>query len=82
MDFLKASFLFISIFIFHRHVCKIKPAYKRAVLYRAPCARRLRSMGEVEQFLALTDSNLPIDLFCFDPQLHVHKEFVPVKVGD
>lgn len=62
-----------------RHVCKIKPAYKRAVLYRAPCARRLRSMGEVEQFLALTDSNLPIDLFCFDPQLHVHKEFVPVK---
>lgn len=62
-----------------RHVCKIKPAYKRAVLYRAPCARRLRSMGEVELFLALTDSNLPIDLFCFDPQLHVHKEFVPVK---
>lgn len=63
-----------------RHVCKIKPAYKRSVLYRAPCARRLRNMYEVEHFLALADSNLTIDLFCFDPQLHVHKEFVPVKV--
>ncbi|XP_078334332.1 histone-lysine N-methyltransferase SETDB1-B-like isoform X2 [Crassostrea virginica] len=62
-----------------RHVCKIKPAYKRSVLYRAPCARRLRNMYEVEHFLALADSNLTIDLFCFDPQLHVHKEFVPVK---
>ncbi|XP_055997005.1 histone-lysine N-methyltransferase SETDB1-like isoform X3 [Ostrea edulis] len=62
-----------------RQVCKIKPAYRRIVLYRAPCARRLRSMDEVDYFLELTDSSLTIDLFCFDPQLHVHKEFVPVK---
>lgn len=37
-------------------------------------------MDEVDYFLELTDSSLTIDLFCFDPQLHVHKEFVPVKV--
>jgi hypothetical protein len=39
-------------------------------------------MNEVDQFLELTDSSLTIDLFCFDPQLHVHKEFVPVKVEE
>ncbi|XP_069131769.1 histone-lysine N-methyltransferase SETDB1-B-like [Argopecten irradians] len=62
-----------------RHVCKMKPNHKRVVMYRAPCARRLRSMEDVFTFLMLCDSHLTIDMFCFDPILHVHTEFVPVK---
>ncbi|XP_060080758.1 histone-lysine N-methyltransferase SETDB1-B-like [Ylistrum balloti] len=62
-----------------RHVCKMKPNHKRVVMYRAPCARRLRSMDDVFTFLMLCDSQLTIDMFCFDPILHVHTEFVPVK---
>ncbi|XP_021368077.1 histone-lysine N-methyltransferase SETDB1-B-like isoform X3 [Mizuhopecten yessoensis] len=62
-----------------RHVCKMKPNHKRVVMYRTPCARRLRSMEDVFTFLMLCDSHLTIDMFCFDPILHVHTEFVPVK---
>jgi hypothetical protein len=38
-------------------------------------------MDEIDTFLALTDSSLFIDHFCFDTWLHVHTEFVPVKVS-
>ncbi|KAL5006352.1 hypothetical protein ScPMuIL_015158 [Solemya velum] len=62
-----------------RHVCKMKPSGKRTVLYRTPCGRRLRCIEETARFLILTDSNLTIDYFCFDPYLHTHTEFVPVK---
>ncbi|XP_050406600.2 histone-lysine N-methyltransferase SETDB1 [Patella vulgata] len=62
-----------------RHVCKIKQSGKRVVLYRTPCARRLRSIEEVDRYLQMTDSQLTIDLFCMDPFLHTHTEFVPVK---
>ncbi|KAJ8299143.1 hypothetical protein KUTeg_023203 [Tegillarca granosa] len=62
-----------------RHVCKTKPSNKRIVMYKAPCARRLRSIEEVDKYLLKTDSNLTIDKFCFDPALHTHTEFVPVK---
>ncbi|XP_033752010.1 histone-lysine N-methyltransferase SETDB1-B-like [Pecten maximus] len=62
-----------------RHVCKMKPNHKRVVMYRTPCARRLRSIEDVFTFLMLCDSHLTIDMFCFDPILHVHTEFVPVK---
>ncbi|KAK3591876.1 hypothetical protein CHS0354_005079 [Potamilus streckersoni] len=62
-----------------RHVCKLRPGGKRVVMYRAPCSRRLRSMEEVDLYLLKTDSQLTINLFCYDPELHVHAEFVPVK---
>ncbi|BFZ05005.1 hypothetical protein BsWGS_08044 [Bradybaena similaris] len=62
-----------------RQVCKTRPSTKRHIIYRAPCGRRLRSIEEVDQYLLITNSNLTIDLFCFDQQLHVNIEFVPVK---
>ncbi|ESP01220.1 hypothetical protein LOTGIDRAFT_111681, partial [Lottia gigantea] len=62
-----------------RHVCKIKQSGKRHVIYRTPCARRLRTIEEVDRYLRLTNSNLTIDLFCLDPYLHTHTEFVPIK---
>lgn len=62
-----------------RHVCKVKPGGRRMVAYRAPCGRRLRNMQELDKYLGLTDSQMTIDLFCYDPVLHVHTEFVPVK---
>ncbi|XP_059172104.1 histone-lysine N-methyltransferase SETDB1-B-like isoform X2 [Physella acuta] len=62
-----------------RQVCKMRPTSKRYVIYRSPCGRRLRNLAEVDNYLYLTDSQLTIDLFCFDQQLHVNTEFVPVK---
>ncbi|KAK3101842.1 hypothetical protein FSP39_006755 [Pinctada imbricata] len=62
-----------------RHVCKTKPSNKRYVLYRSPCSRRVRNIQEADDYLMITGSSLTIDLFCFDPILHVHTEFVPVK---
>jgi histone-lysine N-methyltransferase SETDB1 len=51
------------------------------VAYRAPCGRRLRNMQELDKYLMLTDSQMAVDHFCYDPVLHVHTEFVPVKVS-
>ncbi|XP_048242082.1 histone-lysine N-methyltransferase eggless-like isoform X2 [Haliotis rufescens] len=62
-----------------RHVCKLRPSGRRVVMYQGPCQRRLRCIEEVDLYLCVTDSPLTIDLFCFDPVLHVHTEFVPVK---
>ncbi|XP_067655240.1 histone-lysine N-methyltransferase SETDB1-like isoform X2 [Haliotis asinina] len=62
-----------------RHVCKQRPSGRRVVMYQGPCQRRLRCIEEVDLYLCVTDSPLTIDLFCFDPVLHVHTEFVPVK---
>ncbi|CAG5116873.1 unnamed protein product [Candidula unifasciata] len=62
-----------------RQVCKTRPTTKRHIVYRAPCGRRLRNIEEVDQYLLVTNSDLTIDLFCFDQQLHVNIEFVPVK---
>ena len=50
------------------------------MFYRAPCGRRLRNLDEVDTFLDLTKSGLSIDNFCCDSELHVHHEFIPVKV--
>ena len=57
-----------------------RPYYKKSVFYRSPCARRLRSIAEVENYLVVTDSQLTIDLFCFDYEVHTDSEFVPIKV--
>ena len=37
-------------------------------------------MNEVQEYLLTTDSQLTIDLFCFDFNLHTDSEFVPIKV--
>ena len=64
-----------------RQINKMRPGGRKSVIYRATCGRRLRSIEEVDDFLSITDSQLFIDHFCFDPWLHVHTDFVPVKVG-
>ena len=50
------------------------------MFYRAPCARRLRSLEEVDKYLVMTDSLLTIDLFSFDVCLHTFTEYEPIKV--
>ncbi|XP_025086880.1 histone-lysine N-methyltransferase eggless-like isoform X2 [Pomacea canaliculata] len=62
-----------------RQICKMRPSGRKCVIYRAPCARRLRTLEELDKYLSLVDSHLVIDFFCYDPWLHVHTEFVPVK---
>ncbi|XP_052801896.1 histone-lysine N-methyltransferase SETDB1-like isoform X2 [Mya arenaria] len=72
--------LLIPLFFgWERHVAKTKPYGRRVVFYRAPCGRRIRNLEELDLYLMLTDSQLPIDAFCCDPELHVHYEFIPVK---
>ncbi|XP_041367183.1 histone-lysine N-methyltransferase eggless-like isoform X2 [Gigantopelta aegis] len=60
-----------------RHICKMRN--RRTVMYRTPCGRRLRTIEECNHYLLITDSNLTIDMFCYDPCLHTHTEFVPMK---
>lgn len=64
-----------------RQICKLRAQCKRVVLYVAPCLRRLRCIEDVDHFLALTNSKLTIDLFCFDAGLLIDMEYVPVKVS-
>jgi len=52
------------------------------IVYRAPCARRLRTIEEVDKYLAQTNSHMTIDMFCFDSQLHTDTEYVPVRVSN
>lgn len=63
-----------------RQIAKQRPSYKKVIFYRTPCARRLRNLNEVQEYLLTTDSQLTIDLFCFDFNLHTDSEFVPIKV--
>ena len=49
------------------------------IIYITPCGRRLRNLEEVCQFLLITQSNLEIDFFAFDPWLTVAREFVPTS---
>ena len=61
-----------------RQICKARPSSKRFVIYRTPCGRRLRSLQDTDRYLQVTDSQMSIDLFCFDQQMHVNTEFVPL----
>ena len=54
--------------------------HRRTVFYIAPCRRRLRSEAEVDQYLTMTDSQLTIDMFCYDADLRVDVEFVSKQV--
>jgi len=56
-------------------------SHRRAVFYLAPCRLRLRNDAEVDHYLLVTDSQLTIDLFCFDPDLRVDVEFMSKQVG-
>ena len=59
-----------------------KPSHgnvKKHVNYRAPCAKRMRTLEEVQHFLVAADSQLTIDLFCFDPNVHTQYEFIPAR---
>jgi len=54
--------------------------HRRSAFYLAPCRRRLRNESEVDQYLLITDSQLTIDLFCFDADLRVDVEFLCKQV--
>ena len=71
--------LFIYVY-YVRLVAKTKQYGRRMVMYRSPCGRRLRSLDEIEQYLQATNCHLAVDNFCCDVELHVHHEFIPVKV--
>ncbi|KAK2184505.1 hypothetical protein NP493_262g01000 [Ridgeia piscesae] len=62
-----------------RQITKQSNYGKRVIVYRAPCARRLRTIEEVDKYLAQTNSHMTIDMFCFDSQLHTDTEYVPVR---
>jgi histone-lysine N-methyltransferase SETDB1 len=50
------------------------------VFYRAPCGRRMRNMDELHQYLRITNSELGVDLFCFDNRIDCFREFQPERV--
>ncbi|XP_077285961.1 SET domain bifurcated histone lysine methyltransferase eggless [Arctopsyche grandis] len=57
----------------------IKSKYKRIIMYRAPCGRRLRNIQEVHKYLLITGSDMSVDLFDFDFRVHCLAEFVLMK---
>ena len=62
-----------------RHICHqsktMNTGAKKWVNYISPCGRMLRSTGEVDQYLYLTNSRLTIDMFSFDYYIHTDREF-------
>ncbi|ODM91289.1 Histone-lysine N-methyltransferase eggless, partial [Orchesella cincta] len=42
---------------------------RRAIFYIAPCGRKLANYSEVNDYLETTETNMPIDFFCFDNDL-------------
>lgn len=63
-----------------REVTKERFGGARRILYRAPCARRMRNMDEVHRYLRVTGCQLSVDLFCFDASIHCFTEFEPEVV--
>lgn len=57
-----------------RQICKSKA--KKAVIYRAPCGRRLRDMSELHQYLRKTKCSLNVENFDFDYAIHCLAEYV------
>ncbi len=62
-----------------RHICHqsktLISGSKKWVNYVAPCGRMLRSTGEVDRYLAITNSKLTIDMFSFDYFIYTDREF-------
>lgn len=63
-----------------REVAKQRHGERLSIIYRAPCGRRMRNMDEVHRYLRLTESQLGVDLFCFDNFVHCFTEFEPEVV--
>uniref|UniRef100_A0A1B6CWU1 Histone-lysine N-methyltransferase n=1 Tax=Clastoptera arizonana TaxID=38151 RepID=A0A1B6CWU1_9HEMI len=49
--------------------------YRKYTLYVTPCGRRIRSIAEMYQFLLITETELTIDFFEFEPYVSCLKEF-------
>uniref|UniRef100_T1IYR1 Histone-lysine N-methyltransferase n=1 Tax=Strigamia maritima TaxID=126957 RepID=T1IYR1_STRMM len=62
-----------------RQITKYQTSGKRVLFYRSPCGRRLRDMKEVRIYLEVTSCSFPVDLFCFNVQVHCYGEFVPTR---
>lgn len=60
---------------FERQICKTR-FNKKFVVYRAPCGRRLRDMTDMHNYLRMTDCQLNVDNFTFDPLIHCLAEYV------
>lgn len=57
-----------------RQICKAKG--KKFVVYKAPCGRRLRNMGELHRYLRLTNCSLNVENFDYDFMIHCLAEYV------
>uniref|UniRef100_A0A1B0DMP7 Uncharacterized protein n=1 Tax=Phlebotomus papatasi TaxID=29031 RepID=A0A1B0DMP7_PHLPP len=57
-----------------RKIYRVKT--RRYVIYKAPCGRSLRGIEEVHKYLRLTDCNLNVDNYDFDPSVHCLAEYV------
>jgi histone-lysine N-methyltransferase SETDB1 len=60
-----------------RHLYNQSKAQTRVkwVNYMTPCGRVLRSTGEIDRYLYMTDSRLTIDMFSFDYFINTDREF-------
>lgn len=57
-----------------RQICKSKG--KKTVVYKAPCGRRLRNMGELHRYLRMTNCSLNVENFDYDFMIHCLAEYV------
>ncbi|XP_065169698.1 histone-lysine N-methyltransferase eggless [Atheta coriaria] len=60
---------------FYRMLYKAK--HRRPfILYKTPCGRTTRNMEELHKYLRITNSELTVDLFDFDPAVRCLAEFI------
>lgn len=57
-----------------RQIGKCK--WRKWVIYRAPCGRRLRNMNELHRYLRITNCSLNVDNFDYDAAIHCLGEYV------
>ncbi|XP_015923380.2 histone-lysine N-methyltransferase SETDB1-B isoform X1 [Parasteatoda tepidariorum] len=50
------------------------------IIYRTPCGKHLRSLEEIQFYLYITSSHIPIDFFSVDYQVLVFRTFRPKEV--
>lgn len=60
-----------------REIARQQHGERLIIVYRGPCGRRMRNMGEVHRYLRITGSKLGVDLFCFDSFVHCFTEYEP-----
>ncbi|KFB45627.1 histone-lysine n-methyltransferase [Anopheles sinensis] len=58
-----------------RQICKARGKRTKAVVYRAPCGRRLRYIYELHSYLRTTKSSLNVEHFDFDPDIRALATF-------